>query len=573
MSKKIIRRPEKKADLPGISPLLQRLYAARDVQTMADIDRSLSALLPYQHLRDIDKAVARLVFAILNDEKMLVIGDFDADGATSTALAVAALRAFGAKNVDFLVPNRFTFGYGLTPGIVDLAVKTKSPHLIITVDNGIASMDGVARANQFNIDVLVTDHHLQGKELPNACAIVNPNRKEDGFQSKALAGVGVIFYVMLALRAKLEADNYFVERNMPKPNMAEFLDLVALGTVADVVPLDKNNRILVHQGLMRIRAGLARPGIRALLQVAGRSFEKIAAMDLGFSVGPRLNAAGRLDDMSLGIYCLLENNPDVALQRARALDELNIERRAIETEMKDQAFVIVDRLDLQKKLPIAITLYDETWHQGVIGLVASRVKDKLNRPVIAFAKADENIIKGSARSVKNVHIRDVLDAIATQHPHLLSKFGGHAMAAGLSIEAKNLAEFSCVFEEVVSKIVSVDELCHVIETDGELLPTELTLQNAELMTDAGPWGQQFPEPLFDGEFTVISQRLVGEKHLKMTLKPVDGAYSVEAIAFQVDLKAWPNYRCERVKVVYRLDRNEFRGVASLQLLVDELIAV
>lgn len=351
MQNKIIRRQYSQDDLSPLSSLpllLQRIYAARDVKSLGDIDRSLSALLPYADLLDIEKAAVRLVDAILKQERILIIGDFDADGATSTAVAVSALRAFGAKNVDFLVPNRFTFGYGLTPEIVIVA-KTKSPDLIITVDNGIASIEGVARANALNIDVVVTDHHLQGAELPKAFAIVNPNRKGDPFKSKSLAGVGVIFYVMLAVRAQLALKNYFTENNIVKPNMAEFLDLVALGTVADVVPLDKNNRILVHQGLNRIRAGLARPGIRALLQIAGRTSEKLVAMDLGFSIGPRLNAAGRLDDMSLGINCLLENNFDEALERARLLDKLNIERRAIENEMKTQAFDIVDQLDLQKK--------------------------------------------------------------------------------------------------------------------------------------------------------------------------------------------------------------------------------
>lgn len=573
MQHRIIRRPIVEnhcAQLATLSPLLQRIYAARDVRSMTDIDRGLSALLPFSELKDIEKATARLVSAIQKQENILIIGDFDADGATSTAVAVAALRSFGAKNVDFLVPNRFTFGYGLTPEIVDLA-KTKSPQLIITVDNGVASNDGVARANSYGIDVVVTDHHLQGAQLPEAFAIVNPNRKDDTFKSKSLAGVGVIFYVMLAVRAQLISQNYFSENNITKPNMAEFLDLVALGTVADVVPLDKNNRILVHQGLQRIRAGLARPGIRALLQISGRNPEKLAAMDLGFTIGPRLNAAGRLDDMSLGINCLLEDNVDIALERARHLDQLNIERRAIEAEMKQQAFDIVDHIDLQKKLPMGICLYDETWHQGVIGLVASRVKDKLNRPVIAFAKADDKIIKGSARSVPGVHIRDVLDEIATTHPDLLSKFGGHAMAAGLSIKLQDYQTFSAVFEETVSRYLSQDQLHRVIESDGELSHDDFTLENASVLKEAGPWGQQFPEPLFDGEFEVISQRLVGTNHLKLVLKPKNGAHVVDAIAFQVDVNQWPNHRATRVTAAYRLDINEFRGRSSLQLIVEEMI--
>ena len=447
MKKHLIRRSlpsDYAAQLPSLPSLLQRVYAARDVRSMADIDRSLASLLPYKELLDIDKAASRLADAIMHDEKLLVIGDFDADGATSTALAVSALRSFGANNVDFLVPNRFTFGYGLTPEIVDVA-KTRSPDVIVTVDNGIASIDGVARANSYGIDVVVTDHHLQGAQLPDAFAIVNPNRKDDLFLSKSLAGVGVIFYVMCATRAALTSRDYFSKNNIQKPNMAELLDLVALGTVADVVPLDKNNRILVYQGLARIRSGNARPGIRALLQIAGRPAEKLSSMDLGFSIGPRLNAAGRLDDMSLGISCLLETHFDLALDYAKQLDQLNYERRAIESDMKQQAFELVDKLDLEKQLPLGVCLYEESWHQGVIGLVASRVKDKLNRPTIAFAKADEHTLKGSARSVNGVHIRDVLDSIATQHPEILSKFGGHAMAAGLTIKLKDFPLFCALF--------------------------------------------------------------------------------------------------------------------------------
>ncbi|HLD84824.1 MAG TPA: single-stranded-DNA-specific exonuclease RecJ, partial [Coxiellaceae bacterium] len=450
--------------------------------------------------------------------------------------------------------------YGLTPEIVDVA-KTKSPDVIITVDNGIASVDGVARANALDIDVIVTDHHLQGTQLPDAFAIVNPNRKDDPFASKALAGVGVIFYVMCALRAALHSTI----------NMAQFLDLVALGTVADVVPLDKNNRILVHQGLQRIRAGFACAGITALLKVAHREPLKIAAMDLGFSVGPRLNAAGRLDDMSLGIACLLSDNADDAFDKAKQLDALNIERRAIETDMKQQAFHIVDALDLNDALPIGLCLYDESWHQGVVGLVASRVKDKFNRPVIAFAKADEKILKGSARSVKGVHIRDVLDEIATQNPAVLSKFGGHAMAAGLSIAEKDFKLFCDLFSKTVSRYLTKDQLEFVIETDGELQHSDFTLENASIMKAAGPWGQQFPEPLFDGEFEILSQRLVGERHLKMTLKPKTGQFPIEAIAFQVDTDKWPNHRRTHATMAYRLDTNEYQGRSSLQLVVEALV--
>lgn len=570
--KRIVRRATDTTRLTKLStlpPLLQRIYASRAVQSLADVDRSLSALLPFHELMDIEKAAKRLVAAIRMQQNILIIGDFDADGATSTALAVSALRAMGADHVDFLVPNRFTFGYGLTPEIVDVA-KTKSPHLIVTVDNGIASIDGVLRANQYGIDVVVTDHHLQGTTLPDAVAIVNPNRRGDCFKSKSLAGVGVIFYVMLAVRAELESQHYFSEKKITKPSMAEFLDLVALGTVADVVPLDKNNRILVYQGLQRIRAGLARPGIRALLQLSNRYAEKLSAMDLGFSIGPRLNAAGRLEDMSLGIQCLLEDHFEKAFMLAQQLDQLNVERRVIESDMKQQAFDIVDRLQLEKKLSLGVCLYDATWHQGVIGLVASRVKDKINRPVIAFAQSDQKTLKGSARSVKGVHIRDVLDEIATRHPALLSKFGGHAMAAGLTIAAKDFAAFSVVFEETVSRYLHPDQLHRVIESDGELHHDDFTLENAEIIREAGPWGQHFPEPIFDGEFDIISQRLVGSNHLKLVLQPKNSTRTIDAIAFQVDTTQWPNHRTISAKIAYRLETNEYRGRSSLQLVVELL---
>lgn len=573
MKKQVIRRSlpqDYAAGLSAFPPLLQRIYAARHIHSEVDIDRSLKALLPFSGLLGIDKAASRLADAIERQEKLLVIGDFDADGATSTAVAVTALRSFGAKNVDFLVPNRFTFGYGLTPEIVDVA-KTKSPDVIVTVDNGIASIDGVERANSYGIDVVVTDHHLQGTHLPDAYAIVNPNQKADSFASKSLAGVGVIFYVMCAVRAQLQSRDYFSQNQIEKPNMAELLDLVALGTVADVVPLDKNNRILVHQGLARIRSGSARPGIRALLQISGRMPEKLAASDLGFAIGPRLNAAGRLDDMSLGIDCLLESDFNAALGQAKQLDQLNYERRAIESEMKDQAFNLVDKLDLDRQLPLGVCLYDENWHQGVIGLVASRVKDKVHRPTIAFAKADDEIMKGSARSIVGVHIRDVLDEIATEFPHLLSKFGGHAMAAGLSIKLKDFKEFSQVFSQVVSRHLTEDKLCRVIETDGSLSVSDFTLDNVEMIKQAGPWGQCFPEPVFDGEFDIVSQRLVGSNHLKMVLQSKEGGFPLNAIAFQVDPNQWPNHRVTQAQVAFKLEINEFRGKSSLQLVVEDML--
>lgn len=547
-------------DLSELPPLLQRIYAARQITSKEDLERSLKSLLPYHDLLDIDKAAARLAKAIQLNQRILVIGDFDADGATSTAVAVSGMRLLGATQVDFLVPNRFTFGYGLTPEIVAVA-KTYSPDVIVTVDNGIASIEGVSAANALGIDVVVTDHHLQGERLPNAFAIVNPNRKDDPFPSKNLAGVGVIFYVMLALRAQLNLS----------VNMAQLLDFVALGTVADVVPLDKNNRILVYQGLQRIRAGVGCFGIAALLQIAGKDFSRLIASDLGFSVGPRLNAAGRLDDMSLGIQCLLAQDMETALKLATQLDQLNHERRAIENEMKQQAFDAIDRLHFEKTLPMGVCLYDENWHQGVVGLVASRVKDKINRPVIAFAKADEHTMKGSARSVPGLHIRDALDRVATQHPQLLSKFGGHAMAAGLSIRHDDFAAFQSAFSEVVALELPENALNRVIETDGELSGLDLTIPQALLLQEAGPWGQHFPEPIFDNEFEIISQRLLGGAHLKLQVLHPECAQPIDAIAFQVDVEQWPNHRCTRVRLVYRLDINVYRGRSILQLMVDEII--
>ena len=565
MKKRIIRRTcdqNKLSALGTLPPLLRRIYASRQIGSMADLDRSLSAMLPFHELLDIEKAVARLAKAIESNERILVVGDFDADGATSTTVAVTALRLLGGQQVDFLVPNRFTFGYGLTPGIVDVA-KERSPDVIVTVDNGIASIDGVARANALGIDVVVTDHHLQGAQMPDAVAIVNPNRNDDPFASKSLAGVGVIFYVMLALRAHLNST----------VNMAQLLDLVALGTVADVVPLDKNNRIMVYQGLQRIRAWHGRPGIMALLKIANRDPARLVASDLGFAIGPRLNAAGRLDDMSLGIRCLLAEDEDTASQLAMQLDQLNHERRAIENEMKQQAFDAVDRLHLDGEMPMGLCLYDESWHQGVVGLVASRVKEKIHRPVIAFAKADDKTIKGSARSIPGLHIRDALDQVATTHPELLSKFGGHAMAAGLSIDLKDLTTFQNVFSNVVRERLSDDQLCHLVETDGELSGEDFTLACAQELQAAGPWGQGFPEPLFDGNFTILSQRLVGGSHLKLQVQHPDCQHPIDAIAFQVDVGQWPNHRCQQARMTYRLDLNTYRGRSSLQLVVDDLLPV
>jgi single-stranded-DNA-specific exonuclease len=574
MSKVIVRR-ELAADLSGLAdlhPLLQRVYAARQVTSSDEVDCELKGLLPYTDMLNIEAAAKRLAKAVSTQERILIVGDFDADGATSTVLAVSALRSFGAQYVRYLVPNRFAFGYGLTPEIVDVA-KDQSPDLLITVDNGISSVAGVERAKELGIDVLITDHHLPGDHVPEGCIIVNPNQKGDLFSSKSLAGVGVIFYAMLALRSELKNMNWFEKINRECPNMAQYLDLVALGTVADVVPLDKNNRILVQQGLRRIRAGYTCAGILALLSVADKSRESISATDLGFAIGPRLNAAGRLEDMSLGISCLLSRDPNSAHRKAKKLDHLNKERRAIETQMKREAFDVIDQLNFDRKLPIGVCLLDETWHQGIIGLVAARVKEKVSRPTIAFAKVSPDTLKGSARSVKGLHIRDVLDNIAKANPHLLTKFGGHAMAAGLSIHPDNYEEFSKVFAEEVGKILSEDDLQDRIETDGELVSDDFTLDIAELLRSAGPWGQNFPEPRFDGIFQLVDQHIVGRRHLKMTLQIPSTDIFIDGIAFNVDADKWPNFNCQQAHVVYRLDINEFNGRRKLQLLVEDLEAL
>lgn len=577
MQKRIRRREiteHTQADLGDQLPeLLQRVYRARGVTQEQELQHQL-ALLQRPNFKGLPEAVALLADAVVAQANVLIVGDFDADGATSCALAVLALRAMGLQSVDFLVPNRFEFGYGLTPEIVAVAAA-QQPDMIVTVDNGISSIEGVRAARELGIAVVVTDHHLPGNELPEADAIVNANQPGCPFSSKNLAGVGVIFYVMNALRAELRQMGWFEESGIPEPNMASFLDLVALGTVADVVPLDHNNRILVAQGLQRMRAGIARPGIMALLEVAGRSPEKLVASDLGFTVGPRLNAAGRMDDMSLGIQCLLCDSPPLAREMAVALDELNRDRKAIESGMQQEALKMLQKIlmDNSDDLPWGLCLYDETWHQGVIGILASRIKDRYHRPVIVFADAGDGLIKGSARSVPGLHIRDALDAVAARHPHLLQKFGGHAMAAGMSLEHKNFGAFAQAFDEEVRRQLSDEDLTALLVSDGELSAQDFTIAIASQLREAGPWGQHFPEPLFDGEFYLIQQRLVGEKHLKMVLSmDAAGKQLIDAIAFNVDLQVWPNPATTRARLVYRLDVNEFRGKQSVQLMVEYLEA-
>ncbi|MDH5435709.1 MAG: single-stranded-DNA-specific exonuclease RecJ [Gammaproteobacteria bacterium] len=569
----IIRRESTlQNELPAdLHPLLARIYGTRNLSSANELEYSLDKLHPHYLLKGIDQAVEVLVETLDKQKRVLIIGDFDADGATSTALAVQALRLFGFRHVDFLVPNRFEFGYGLTPEIVEVAIKFK-PDLIITVDNGISSIEGVKAANKQGIDVLVTDHHLPGHDLPDAVAIVNPNQKGCDFPSKYLAGVGVIFYVMLALRTHLRSKGWFELQDTYEPNLASLLDLVALGTVADVVPLDHNNRILVEQGMRRIRAGQCCSGIRMLAEVAGRKVNQLVAADLGFVIGPRLNAAGRLDDMRLGIECLITQDATTARVMACELDELNKARRNIENQMKTDALQSLSAMKLSDKdenLPVGLCLYDPEWHQGVIGILASRIKDKLHRPVIAFADGDGEYIKGSARSISGVHIRDVLDAIATRHPGLICKFGGHAAAAGLTMKLCDLDAFVSAFDKEVQRYVSQDELKGVVVTDGELAVQELNLDVAELLRNSGPWGQGFPEPVFDGVFEVVNQRIVGEKHLKLYLRHPSAKRGIDAIAFNYDASKWPE-NTSRVEVAYRLDVNEFRGERSPQMIVEHV---
>jgi single-stranded-DNA-specific exonuclease len=578
MTKAVVRRAVTTGhDFAGkVHPVLARIFASRQLSDASQLEHSLAQLLPYQDLSGIEQAVEVLVAMLNGDRRLLIVADFDADGATSCAVAVRALRLMGATDVRYIVPNRFEYGYGLTPEIVAVAAR-QEPDLIITVDNGISSIEGVAAARQLGIQVLITDHHLPGAELPEADAIVNPNQAGDRFGSKHLAGVGVVFYLMLALRARLRASGWFGQRGIDEPNLAQLLDLVALGTVADVACLDFNNRILVAQGVARIRRGLCTPGVAALLEFSGRSRERLVATDLGFVLGPRLNAAGRLDDMSLGIACLLEDNKEEAAALARRLDELNRERRVIEQDMKEQALETLDMSALTAAAgddPLGICLFDERWHQGVIGILASRIKDQLHRPVIVFALfsgtgAATDELKGSARSVPGLHIRDVLETIANQQPGLILKYGGHAMAAGLSLRRGDLDSFRQAFLAELGRHLSREDLRGVIYSDGELEAQHLDLEMAETLRFAAPWGQGFPEPVFDGIFHVIERRTVGGRHLKLQVHLPDDPRCLDAIAFNTTDAAWPKGEL-MMHLAYRLDSNEFRGKTRAQLVVEHI---
>ena len=573
IARRIVRRPAPcpSPELPAaLHPVLRRVYAARGLRDESELDLGLEHLLPVGSLGGVPEAVELLLRCRRDDRRVLVLGDFDADGATSTALMVRQLLRLGFRDPRFLVPDRFRFGYGLTPEIVRVAAGMR-PDLIVTVDNGVSSVEGVAEARRHGIDVLVTDHHLPGPALPEAAAIVNPNLPGEAFASRALAGVGVAFYVMAALTRSLREQGA-----LPDPaavNPADLLDLVALGTVADVVPLDRNNRILVVQGLRRIRAGRCVPGLAALLEVAGRPLDGVTAQDLGFQVGPRLNAAGRLEDMTLGIECLLTAERAEARRLAARLAELNAERRDIEARMQGEALAQVDALvaRLEGSLPAGLCLHDEGWHQGVIGLVASRVKERVHRPVIAFAPAEPGWVKGSARSVPGLHVRDVLDAVAAHHPGLLEKFGGHAMAAGMTLRADRLPEFSAAFAEEVARAAGDDVLSGDLHTDGPLEAGEFNADTAIALRQGGPWGAGFAEPVFDGTFGVIDTRVVGNRHLKLRLRASSGEVA-DAIAFRhLDDPRAPALRPQdSVVLAYRTALDEYGGGRRLQLVAEWL---
>ena len=571
----IKRRPDVviSEDINELPLILQRIYAQRGISNEEEINHSLAKALPPGKLLNVETGVEFIYRCMKYDQHILIVGDFDADGATSTALFVRALKSFGYLNTSYLVPNRFEFGYGLTPEIVEVAALS-NPALIITVDNGISSIEGVAAAKAKGIDVLITDHHLPGRELPNADVIINPNQDGDNFPSKHLAGVGVVFYVLSALRALLRENDWFTEKQLTEPNLAQFLDIVAVGTVADVAKLDYNNRILVDQGLRRIRADKCCAGIRALLTVAGKKLFRVSSSDLGFVVGPRLNAAGRLEDMSLGIECLLTDNESHALELAKQLNDLNEERKQIEQEMQKHALGVLksnkfENVDAHK---YGIALYDESWHQGVIGIVAARLKEKFHRPVIVFAQTNESELKGSARSIPGLHIRDAIDLLATRYPKLINTFGGHAMAAGMSIPKEKFDEFATAFNEVIEELVTPEQLEAILLSDGELNENEMSLDIAELLFRAGPWGQGFPEPIFDGVFDVNDHRIVGKHHLKLNLTPSGGRQKIDAIAFNIEKHHWREDSSE-VRIAYQLTINEFRGIRSAQLIIQHLESI
>ena len=553
--------PEAIAALGNIDPLHARLFAMRGLTDATELDYGLARLAPVSMLDNIDEA-AELVIAN-RDRRIVVVGDFDVDGATSTALLLRCLREFGFSEVDYLVPNRFEYGYGLTPEIVRVAAESR-PALLITVDNGISSLDGVAEAKRLGIPVLVTDHHLPGDALPEAAVIVNPNLPGSSFPSKCLAGVGVAFYLVARVGRMLQERGEDGAAKVP----AKYLDLVALGTVADVVPLDHNNRVLVHQGLLRIRAGHAVAGIDAILRQAGRQPARCVSSDLGFAVGPRINASGRLEDISVGIECLLTDAADTAMSHAHLLDRINSERRDIEATMREQAFAFVDSLG-EQRWPACVCVYEKDWHQGVVGLIAARVRERCHRPVIAFAREGDGLLKGSARSIQGVHVRDLLEAVHAVQPELIIKFGGHAMAAGLTLDERNYGTFRKVVAAQMARLYPQADFSGAIVTDGPLPGDAIGLEFARSLRDAGPWGAGFPEPLWSGDFSVVEQRVVGDNHLKLRVRAAGGGEVIDAIAFN---QAGPSYRGV-VQLAFRLDVNEYRGVERPQLVVEQIAAL
>ena len=571
LNKKIINRDVPDGiNLPdSIHPVLKRIYASRNIKSSEDLDYSLGSLIPYEELGGIDDAVILLQEMITQKKRILIVADFDADGATSCALAIRGLTAMGAEDVIYVVPNRFEHGYGLSPKIVDVALD-HDPDLIVTVDNGISSISGVEHAKKNGIKVLITDHHLPGDKLPSADVIINPQLKEDKFPSKNLAGVGVIFYILLALRAKLKAENWFDEKNIKYPNLANLLDLVALGTISDLVPLDKNNRTMVAHGLKLMRKNKSKAGILAILNQSGRQLSTLTSGDLSFAIAPRLNAAGRLTDMSLGFECLLTDDKENATEMAKKLNQLNIERRQIQDNMEEQAFTEFEKYlqDTSKKIPHGICIYNQNWHQGVVGILAAKIKEKFNRPVIVFAQECQGILKGSARSITELHIKDVFDEIARLYPELILTFGGHAMAAGLTIEESQFDRFSDVFNKVVDRYISSDSLEDQCLTDGELSGDDFSLPLALAIQNAGPWGQSFPEPIFVGQFKILDKRVVGESHLKLKLQSRNNN-TLDAIAFNMTDDDWPS-KLEQITSTYRLGINNYRGHSQIQLFIEHI---
>ena len=568
---KIVQRHTIKHTLPQeMHPVIRRIYSGRGIASLQDLDYALENLLSFNAIRNIDAAVDVLVKAIGDNKKILIIADYDADGATACALAIRGLSQLGATHVDFLVPDRVRHGYGLSTDVARLALEF-DPDLIITVDNGIASIEGVKYVRAAGVDVLITDHHLPGDELPEATVIINPNQQGDTFPSKCIAGVGVMFYVLLAVRSRLRELGWFEDKAISLPNFAHMLDLVALGTIADVVELDLNNRILVAQGLRRINSRICSPGMLALIHVANRVPEKVTSTDLGFALAPRLNAAGRLDDMSLGIACLLTDDFSHALSLAQRLDTLNQERKRIQRDMQAEAEALLDEAQpLQHNaLPMGICLYDDKWHQGVIGVLAGRVKDRLNRPVFIFARDDDGLLKGSGRSLSGIHLKDVLDALARENPQLIEKFGGHAMAAGLTIKQQHYALFKTLFNDEITRLTRRQPIGDDIETDGELAADQFSLGLAREIENAGPWGQGFAEPLFNGRFSVADVRVVAGRHLKFKLQAANSEQLIDAISFyssdDVRVK-----EADSLELIYQLCVNDYNGHPSPQLIIKHL---